>query len=47
VRSRIDRDEAELRNVTQQLGDAERRQAEHEAALTGLGQTAQRFLVSI
>src|SRR5512136_832096 len=29
VRSRIDRDESELRNVTQQLGDAERRQAEH------------------
>src|SRR5512139_46945 len=47
VRSRIDRDEAELRTVTQQLGDAGRRQAEHEAALTGLGQTAQRLLVSI
>ena len=47
VRSRIDRDEAELRNLIQQLGDAERRQAEHEAALTGLGQTAQRLLASI
>jgi len=47
VRSRIDRDEADLRNLTQQMEDAERRKAEHEAALTSLGQTAQRLLASI
>jgi chromosome segregation protein len=47
LRNRSDRDEAELRNVIQQLADAARRQAEHEAALAGLGQTAQRLLASI
>ncbi len=47
VRSRIDRDEAEFRNLTQQLGDAERRQAEHESALADLGRTAERLLASI
>jgi chromosome segregation protein len=47
VRSHIDRDEAELRNVTQQIQDAERRQAETEATLTTLGETARRLLASI
>ncbi len=47
VRSHIDRDEAELRNLTQQIEDADRRTAETEAALTALGETAQRLLVSI
>lgn len=47
VRSQTDRDEAELRNLVQQLEDAERRRAEQEAALAGLGETAARLLASI
>ena len=47
VRSHSDRDEADLRNLAQQLEDAERRQAENDAALAGLGDAAQRLIASI
>ena len=47
LRSRIDRDEAELRSIAQQIEDAARRTAEHEASLAALGETAQRLVVAI
>ena len=47
LRSRIDRDEAELRSIAQQIEDAARRTVEHEASLAALGETAQRLVVAI
>ncbi len=47
VRSHIDRDEAEHRNLTQQIQEAQGRLAESAAALTTLGETAQRLLSAI
>jgi chromosome segregation protein len=47
VRSHIDRDEADLRNLTQQFQDAERRRAENTTALATMGQTAERLITSI
>jgi chromosome segregation protein len=46
VRGQIDRDEAELRNLAQQIEDAERRRAEHEAALAALGEAAARLILA-
>jgi chromosome segregation protein len=47
IRSHIDRDEAEHRNLAQQIEDAERRTADAETALSGLGDTMQRLLAAI
>ena len=47
VRSHIDHDEAELRNLGQQIEDADRRTAEMQATLTALGETAQRLIAAI
>ena len=47
IRGEIDRDEAELRNLARQIEEAERRRADHEAALAGLGETAGRLVVAI
>jgi chromosome segregation protein len=47
ARSHIDRDEAEHRNLTQQIQEAQGRLAESDAALTALGETAQRLLTAI
>ncbi len=47
LRSHIDRDEAELRNVAQQMEAAARRQHENETALAGLGETVRRLLTEL
>jgi chromosome segregation protein len=47
LRSHIDRDEAELRNITQQMEAAAIRQHENETALAGLGETAHGLLTEL
>ena len=43
IRGQIDHGEGELRNVLQQIEDGERRTAEHQTALAGLGENAERL----
>lgn len=47
LRSQIDRDEAELRNLTQQIEAATARRAENEAALTTLGERVRDLLAEL
>jgi len=47
LRGQIDRDEAELRNLTQQIEAAGARQAENEAALAGLGERVRGLLADL
>jgi chromosome segregation protein len=47
LRSHIDRDEAELRNLDQQTEDTERRRAEFAAALAALGETTTRLVAEL
>jgi chromosome segregation protein len=47
LRGQIDRDEAELRNLTQQIEAAGARRAENEAALAGLGERVRGLLADL
>jgi len=47
LRGQIDRDEAELRNLTQQIEAARQRQEENEATLAGLGERMRGLLVEL
>jgi chromosome segregation protein len=47
LRGRVDRDEAELRNIGQQVAAAGQRQTENTAALATLGETVRGLLVGI
>lgn len=47
LRGQIDREEAELRNLTQQIEAAGARQAENEAALAGLGERVRGLLADL
>jgi chromosome segregation protein len=47
LRGQIDRDEAELRNLTQQIETAGARQAENEAALAALGERVRGLLADL
>src|SRR5574342_378926 len=47
IRGRIDRDEAELRNLAQQIDAAARRRTHNEAALAALGERARTLLTEL